>query len=189
MKDLLENIYKVIVSPTYAFEDIKKEGNLFGALVIVVFISFFLHVLRFEHTGNIINFGLCLFTLQFSIVFALFVWLITALFFEFLAKVFDKSGNLRAFLKLSAYALVPAIFIAPVSIIKTLGFAGYFFGVLGELLIYLWIVYLTLKALQISYNLKFSRVLFLIAVPFVSWFMLFFWLIGFFADMNYIFKP
>ena len=120
-------------------------------------------------------------------MFSIFAWLLAAMFFEFLAKPFDKSGNLKTFLKLSAYALVPAIFAAPVSLLKGLGYVGHFFGVVGELMVYLWVVYLTLKALQISYNLKFSRVLFLISVPLISWIMLFFWLIGFFADMNYIF--
>ena len=188
MNGLFDNIYKVIVSPDKGFEKIKGEDSLSFALVIIVFLTIFMHILRFEHSGSISNFGACLFTMQFSVIFGIFIWFITGLFFELLAKPFDKSGNLKTYLSLSAYALVPSIFFAPASAIKALGSAGYFLGVIGELSIYVWVVYLSLKAIRIAYNLKFSRVFFLIAVPFVSWIMLIIWMIGFFADMNYIFN-
>jgi hypothetical protein len=109
------------------------------------------------------------------------------LFFEYIAKIFDKSGNLKTLLYLTAFSTIPWIFLAPLELLKEYGDIGYFLGLILELIIYFWTIFLYCKSLQATYNITFSRSIMLIFLPFLSTLFAFFWIIGFFTKLSYIF--
>ena len=87
-----------------------------------------------------------------------------------------------------AYSLFPIILFAPIQLIKPIGHTGYFLSVILELIIYFWTIYLMAKAIEITYELNFSRAVMIIFLPVVCSLIFVFWLIEFFSKIFYIFK-
>lgn len=187
MNNYFHTVYKILFEPQSAFEELKDYTSTSQALITLVWVNTFLLTLKYMFTGNILNVIGYVFTLIFYIISILISWLILGLFFEYIAKIYDKSGKLKNILYLSSFSAIPWIFLAPLELLKGFGDIGYFLGTILELIIYLWTIFLYCKALQTAYDLKFSRSIMLIFLPFLASFFAFFWIIGFFTKLGYIF--
>ena len=185
--DFFENIYSVIFSPKAFFEreDIKISTRL--AVSTVIFIATISKLAMGILNGEIKS---LLFIPSFigTILSTLLIWFLTALFFEYIAKIFDKGGNLQKLLFFTAFVPVPYILFAPLNLLKNIGDIGYIFAVNIEFLLYLWIICLYALSLRATYNLTLSRSFMLILLPFIASFFAISWIIGFAQKMWYIFS-
>ncbi len=185
--NFFENIYSVIFSPKAFFEreDITISVRL--ALLTVVFITIIYEVTKSIFDSSILN-AAYIFLLLWKIVIAVVLWFLTALFFEYIAKIFDKGGNINKVLFFTAFAPIPYIFFAPLNLLKHAGSFLYSVSSITEFLLYLWIIYLYSLALKSSYNISNARAFMLILIPFISAFFALFWSVCFLSKLWYIFS-
>lgn len=187
MHNYFHSIYKILFEPNSAFEELKQNPSTSQALITIIWVNIFLYTINYSFNPYFLNIFLYIISLFFYIISILISWFILGLFFEYIAKIFDKSGNLKTLLFLTAFSTVPWIFLAPLELLKEYGDIGYFLGLILELIIYFWTIFLYCKSLQATYNLTFSRSIMLIFLPFLSTLFAFFWIIGFFTKLSYIF--
>lgn len=185
--DFFENIYSVIFSPKAFFEreDIKISTRL--AICTIIFIATISKITIGIFNGDIRNLFF-IFSLLWTIISTIIIWFLTALFFEYIAKIFDKGGHLQKLLFLTAFVPVPYILFAPLNLLKQIGDIGYFLAVNFEFLLYLWIICLYAFSIRATYNLTMSRAFMLILLPFIASFFAIHWIIGFAQKMWYIFS-
>ena len=187
VNDFFENIYSVIFSPKAFFEreDLKISTRL--ATCTIIFIAIITKLTVGIFNGDVRNIFF-IFSLIGTIFATLLIWFLTALFFEYIAKIFDKGGKLQKLLFLTAFVPVPYILFAPLNLLKQTGDIGYLFAVNLEFLLYLWIICLYAFSLRATYNLTLSRAFMLIFLPFIASFFAMHWIIGFAQKMWYIFS-
>ncbi len=185
--DFFENIYSVIFSPQAFFEreDITVSTRL--ALGTVIFISVLTKIALGLFDKSILSYTF-IFGLIWHVIFTVIIWFLTALFFEYIAKIFDKGNNLKKLLYLTAFVPIPYIFYAPLNIMKKIGNIGYIFGSLIEFSLYLWIIILYAYSLRAVYKITLSRSFMLIFLPFIASFFAMHWTICFISKMWYIFS-
>ena len=187
IENFFENIYQVIFTPKAFFENKERNISIRLALSTIIFIAIFtktaMAILKSELTN-----WFFIFSLLGSIIGAILIWFLSALFFEYIAKIFEKDGKMNELLSSFAYAQVPFIFFAPLNIIKNLGDFGYILSTNIEVLLYFWIIILYAFSLKNTYNLTYSRSFMLIFLPFISAGFALYWLICFFNKMWYIFS-
>lgn len=186
-ENYFEYIYSVIFSPKTFFEDenIKMSVRLAAATVALVTV--------FTQTGvavanNTIIEPFFILSLLWKVCCTIICWVITGLFFEYIAKIFSENGGISKILFYSAFAMVPFIFFAPLDILKNIGSVGFVIGSTAEVILYFWVIYLYANAVKSSYKISLSRAFMLISVPFIGLFFAFSWTIGFFAKLWYIFS-
>ncbi|MDD3013340.1 MAG: YIP1 family protein [Candidatus Gastranaerophilales bacterium] len=183
MNDFLDNIYGVLFSPKETFDKLILNSPVLQGFIIVIFISIIGPLTNFEFCGSL----KCLFLLGFKIFSSAFAgvisWFFFASFLEILASVFKQAGKIKEFLTLSAFALIPWIFIAPVGLFKSAGILGIIFGILLGLGIWLWVTALVILAVIKTYNLSIGRTVVLLTLPFFAGFLAFNWIIGFFVTL------
>ena len=182
-----ENIYSVIFSPKAFFEreDLTISTRLAVTTVTLVAAISKISISIFD--GSITN-PLFNLTLIYSVVSAIFLWFVTALFFEYTAKIFEKDGSLKKILFYTSFAPVPYIFFAPLNLLKSVGTFGYLFGAYAEFFLYLWIIFLYVLAIKSVYKITLARSFMLIFLPFIAGFFAINWMIGFFSKIWYIFS-
>ncbi len=186
-EEFFENIYSVIFSPRAFFkrEDLKISIRLaFGTIVFIALVG---KVASGIFEGSILSVNF-IFSLMWHIITTIVLWLLTALFFEYTAKIYDRAGKFSKLLYLTAFAPVPYIFFAPLNLLKQTGGTGYILAANIELLLYLWIIILYAFSLRAAYNITLSRSFMLIFLPFISSFFAIYWLISFFLKIWYIFS-
>ena len=186
-ENFFNNIYQVIFEPKQFFEKEEKTLSIRLALGTIVFISAFTQVAKSILDRSILEWNF-IFLLIANIIGAILIWFLSALFFEFIAKIFEKDGKLNELLSLFAYAQVPIIFFAPLNIIKNIGDIGYILATNLQVILYFWIIILYALSLKAIYNLTYSRAFMLIFLPFISTFFAIYWLVCFFIKMGYIFS-
>lgn len=185
--DFFENIYSVIFSPKAFFERENIQISTRLAVCTVIFIATISKLAMGILYGEIRNI-LFIFSIFGTIISTLIIWFLTALFFEYIAKIFDKGGQLEKLLFFTAFVPVPYILFAPLNLLKNSGDIGYILGVNLEFLLYLWIICLYAFSLRATYNLTLSRSFMLIFLPFIASFFAISWIIGFAQKMWYIFS-
>lgn len=185
--DFFENIYSVIFSPKEFFEreDITTSTRL--ALCTIAFVAAISKIAIGVFNGEIKNFFF-IFSIIGAVIGTIIIWFLTALFFEYIAKIFDRGGNLEKLLYFTAFVPIPYIFFAPLNLVKQVGSIGYFFSTTLEFLLYFWIIFLYASALRNTYKITLSRSFMLIFLPFIASFFACYWLVGFFQKMWYIFS-
>ena len=186
-ENFFENIYQVIFAPKEFFEKEEQTTSIRLALCTIIFITIFAQVSKAILNSELTNYFF-IFSLIGSIIGAILIWFLSALFFEYIAKIFNQDGKMENLLCLFAYAQVPIIFFAPLNLIKNLGDIGYILATNIEVLLYLWIIVLYAFALKNTYKLTYARAFMLIFLPFVSSFFAIYWLICFFSKIGYIFS-
>lgn len=186
-ENFFENIYQVIFEPKTFFEKEDKNISIRLALGTIIFIAIFTNIAKAIIESNLTNWFF-IFSLLGSIIGTVLIWFLSALFFEYIAKIFEKDGKINELLTLFAYAQVPIIFFAPLNIIKNIGDIGYILATNIEVLLYFWVIILYVLALRAVYKLTYSRAFMLIFLPFVSSFFALYWLVCFFSKMGYIFS-
>ncbi|HIS88769.1 TPA: YIP1 family protein [Candidatus Avigastranaerophilus faecigallinarum] len=187
VNDFFENIYSVIFSPKAFFEreDITISVRL--ALVTVIFIALINKITLGIFDGSILNMMFIL-SLLGSIISTVFLWFLTALFFEYIARIFDRGKKLEKILFLTAFVPIPYIFFAPLNLLKQIGEIGYIFATLIEFVLYFWIIFLYALALRAAYNITISRAFMLIFLPFVASVFAINWMVCFVSKLWYIFS-
>ncbi len=188
MNNIAANVYNVILHPKETFEELKANPDISSAIIIMSFVTFFIYTLNYDFYPEGFSIFAYLFSSLFVVINGLIWWLLLGVFFEMAAKIFDKSGHLQTYLCISAYAVLPLIFLAPLNLLKYSGGLGYFFSVIFELLLYFWVIYLFAKTLQIAYDLTFSRVIMLIFLPFAGSVVALHWAMGIISKIVYMFK-
>jgi len=188
MNKYFENLYKVLFEPHTAFDTLKEDTTM----LIAVFTILWTNILPFlpKHSlgvgigGAIIYLSKLIFTLVCVLIF----WFAAAVFFEFTAKAFGKSGEIRTLLTLSAYSFLPYIFLPAFELIKKFSQTGYFWGTKLEILLFFWVIFLYFLALRKTYDLKKSSSFFLIFLPLVALGFAFIWVIGSVFNLGYIYN-
>jgi len=187
MNKYIENLYKVLFEPATAFETLKDDTTMAVAVFTVLWTNIFpyfpKHSLGSGFGGEFIYVIKLIFTLFCILLF----WFVTALFFEFAAKAFGKSGEIRTLLKLSSYSFLPYIFLPSFELIKKFSQTGYFWGTKLEILLFLWVIFIYSQALRKTYDLKISSSFILIFLPFVAFGFAIMWLIGSAFNLGYIY--
>lgn len=185
--EFFENIYSVIFSPKAFYEKKDITISVRLALGTVIFILLLSKIAAAVFNGSILL--LTFFTsLLFYIVAGVIFWFLTALFFEYIAKIFSCDGNLSKVLFYTAFAPVPYIFFAPLNLIKQFNILGYILGSLVELILYFWIIFLYAYSVRAAYNISLSRSFMLIFLPIVSSVFTIYWLVCFFVKIGDIFS-
>ncbi len=187
VNDFFENIYSVIFSPKAFFEREDITVSIRLAVVTVVFIALINKLTLGIFDGSILSVMFIL-SLLGSIISTVFIWFLTALFFEYIARIFDRGKKLEKILFLTAFVPVPYIFFAPLNLIKQIGEIGYIFATIIECVLYFWIIFLYALALRAVYNITISRAFMLIFLPFVASFFAINWMVCFVSKLWYIFS-
>ncbi len=186
-EQFFENIYNVIFSPKTFFENENMTVSVRLAIGTVIFVSVFTTVMSSVFDGSIINLSF-FFKLFSAIIFSLLLWFLTALFFEYVAKIFSKNGNLSKILFYTAFAPIPYIFFAPLSLVKNSGDVGYVFGSISLFILYIWIITLYVYSIKAVYKISFARSFMLIFLPIISVFFSIYWSVCFFSKLGDIFS-
>ena len=185
--NFFEKIYSVIFSPKAFFEKENENISLRVAAGTVVIVTLLYQFALGIFDGSILNVTF-IFTLTMNVLSALVMWFFTALFFEYIAKIFGNENKFQKMLYYSAFASLPYIFFAPLNLFKKMGEFGYVLASDIQFLLYLWIICLYAFALRATYKLTLSRSFMLIFLPFIASFFAITWLIGFVQKMWYIFS-
>ncbi len=180
--DFFENIYGTLFYPTKTFEELKQSPPILQALGIVIAISILKPLINSSFPDNS-NLGWFIYGLFSAGISGIIKWVFFAAFVEALASIFKKGGNFKKFLTLSAFALIPWIFIGPVALLKTGGIFASLIGILFGLTIWIWATVLTVFAAMKAYEISSGRVLILIAVPFIGVIIFLSWVAGFFSTL------
>ena len=185
--NFFENIYSVIFSPKAFFEREDLTVSVRLALATLILIAVISKIASGIFDGSIYNI-MFIFSIIWSIISTIFLWFITALFFEYVAKIFDKGGNLQRILFYTAFAPIPYIFFAPLNLLKNFTSFGYLLAANIEFLLYLWIIFLYVLAIRAVYKISLSRSFMLIFLPFIASFFAIYWIICFCTKLWYIFS-
>ncbi len=177
----LENFYGTLFYPADTFEKLKSNPSLLTGLAIVGLVSMLNPVLRADEITPLLSVGLI------SVSFGgIIKWAFFAFFIEILACIFNRGGKIEILLALSAYALLPWIFIAPIALFKTGGLLAGLLGALAGIAVWIWTTALTVFAVMKAYDISSERVLLLIFVPLLGFIIFFDWIIGFFSTLGSI---
>lgn len=182
-----ENIYSIIFSPKAFFENKEIKISLRVALGNVVFVAFISKLAMGVFDGSILSVRFVP-SFIWTVLSIVVVWFLTALFFEYTAKIYSKNAGMEKILFYTSYAPVPYILFAPLNLFKHAGEPGYVFASLTELILYFWIITLYAYSLKAVYSISLSRAFMVIFLPFVSVFFVIYWLVCFSAKLGYIFS-
>lgn len=183
MNSFLDNFYEVLFSPDKAFSKLRENPPLFQGFLLVLFISILGPLLSFKVFNGPITLAWLSLSIFGAILFGVLSWLFFAFFLDLIASIFGQSGRIKTFLTLSAFALIPWIFLGPIELFKTAGLVADIFAIFLGLFVWLWVVILVIKAIIKTYQLSFGKTLTLILVPFLGSFLTFYWTIGFFTTL------
>lgn len=185
--EFFENIYSVIFSPKAFFEKKETKISVRAALGNILFVAVISKLAMNIFNGSVLSvkFPVSFLWTLFSVV---ILWFLTALFFEYIAKIYSRNAGMDKVLFYTSFAPVPYIFFAPLNLFKHAGTLGYVFGTLAELLLYFWIITLYAYSLKAVYGISLSRAFMVILLPFVSAFFVIYWLVCFFSGIGYIFS-
>lgn len=182
-----EKIYNVIFEPKLFFKQDNTNISIRLACAVIAVIAAINKCSSGIFDGSILKVSFAL-SLFWTILGTILMWFLTALFFEYIAKIFDRHGSFEKLLFLTAFAPVPYIFFAPLNLLKQIGDIGYVLSVAIEFLLYFWIISLYALSLRAVYNITISRAFMLIFLPFVSSFFAIHWLVCFISKIWYIFS-
>lgn len=185
--EFFEKIYRVIFTPKEFFEQKDMTVSVRLALSVIIMIALINKVSFGIFDGSIMRISF-LFSLLWAIILTVSIWFFTSLFFEYIAKIFNRDGNLEKLLFFTAFAPMPYIFFAPLNLIKNIGEIGYVIATIVEVLLYFWIIFLYALAIRAAYNITISRAFMLIFIPFLSLFFAIYWLVCFISKIWYIFS-
>ena len=184
---IMKNILYLLTEPKRFIEYINSEentSNVSEALIVLLIANATFFTLKYPFENTFLYLPRLFGALFVSTI----LWFIIGFFFEFVSKIFDKSGKLKQIMICLAYSLVPVVFFCPIQLLNYVGPIGYVLSVISEGLIYLWIIYLSLKSIEITYKLTFSRAVMLIFLPLICSCFSVIWIIEFFSKTSYIFK-
>jgi hypothetical protein len=182
MNKFFDNFYGVLFKPYETFDKLKETPSFIQGFIIVVFISILSPILKFSLNSDTNTFFQG-FNLINSAFWGLLSWLFFASFLEILASIFKRGGRTKIFLCLSAFALLPWIFLAPASLFKTGDLLFKTLGVLIGLASWLWSTLLTALAIMKTYEISPARIITFILIPSFGGILSIYWFFGFFSTL------
>ena len=185
MKEYFENLYKVLFE--FDFSDISPERPIYEGLLTLIWTSLFLLLPNIQLSSGLKEDFLYLGKIGVYLTGILFVWVISAIFFDYIAKIFDKGGQKRQLLTYSSYTLLPYIFVAPFEMLKNSTHLGYFLGTKLEILLLVWVMVLYAKSLEKTYNLSKTSSIMLVFLPSIAIGFALIWVIGTCFNIRYIY--
>jgi len=188
MDNFIDNFYGTLFTPSKAFDEL-AEKTVFGQnILIVVLISILKPLLESGLQTTQLGIDLLTLKLSFAVIGGLILWILPAFLIGLVAYFFNNEGKVTKFLTLSAFALLPQIFLAPIELLKSGGSFSYLLGVIIGIAVGIWTVYLIFLAVIKTYNTTAEKALAFSAVPLLSTIVLFNWTATFFSSIYYIFK-
>lgn len=186
-EEFFQNVYNVMFSPKDFFENENINSSVRLAIGVISAMTA-INKLAYAIADNSISGWTFIFSLIWSVIFSVLMWFIIALFFEYMAKIFDRGGNLSRLLYLSSFAAIPTLFFAPLNLLKQIGEFGYILSVVFGCLLYCWIVILYAYAVKNTYKITLARAFMLIFLPLISSILAIYQIVGFYHKMWYIFS-
>lgn len=163
MKDFFDNFYKLLFSPKNLFEDFKSNPPLVQSMAILILVTLLNREEVFSSIG--INPFSFLWILL-SIFMTLIGWFIFSLFIEGMAYVFNYPSRLTQMLSASAFCFAVFLFVPVMELFKFSSLPFFIFlGVFLEFCIFIWFIYLVLKAIATIYELSLDRLIVFILLP------------------------
>lgn len=183
-KEYFENIYELIFTP---FDFFKREDIVISvrqSAITVAWVSLFSIIGQaIADKSFSLFFGA---SLIFQVGFIIIAWLLTGLFFEYIAKIYAKETGVPKILFYTSFAMIPYIFFAPLNVLKQSGEIGFTIGALLQMFIYCWIIFLYALAIKKTYDISIARAFMLIILPFIGTLFAIGWAIGFCVKLGYI---
>lgn len=181
MSSFTENFYGVLFNPVETFDKLKENPVLIQSAVIVFIIGILSTALKISlDSGNGLSLSL---NIAGSAFCGLFSWLFFASFLELLAGIFKKGGKMKIFLCLSAFALLPQLFSAPLILLKTGGMLFKASGILLGFGMWIWTTFLTALAIMKTYEISPARLIAFVFVPAFGGIISFAWFVGFITTL------
>lgn len=178
----LENFYGTLFYPTQTFEKLRENPTLLTGLAIVSAISIINPLIGASEATPFMALGLV--ATAFS---GIIKWAVFAFFIELVAAIFKKGGKIEILLTLTAYALLPWVFMGPAALFKTGGLPVGLIGIIAGIAIWIWSTVLTFFAVMKAYDLSSERVIMLVFIPLLGFFIFSDWIVGFFFTLFGIF--
>jgi len=181
MTDLLENIFGTLFSPASTFKRMLEERTAVTTAAIVVliacicsgagsiltqsaFMSMFAEFPGFEEMVFSPSASMTM-----SVVFGFILWVVIAGILHVVAKILGGKGAFTEMLVLMGFAMLPNIFLAPISLIAIFsgGLTGAFIAIgLGGILA-IWILILDVLAIREAHKFSTGRAIATLVIPFV----------------------
>jgi len=180
-QNFLKYTYGSLLNPIETFELIKNQEQkpVFEAFMVIVLISI-VGVLTSNQLTSVFFLGIQIIS---YIIFALISWIFVASIIDGLSTIFSGKSNFDLLLVLTAFALLPWILIAPVSLFKGATLLGTFAGITGSIFIWLWTSVLFVLAVAKAYNIPAGSAILLMVMPFLASVIAFFWFFGFIGNL------
>jgi hypothetical protein len=182
----LDRVYDTLFHPITAFQKMDSDSNsnqlLFEGLLTIIGVSAIAPILHLITHGG--DFGSLAYEIPIQAVMGIVMWLFIAFLFSMIAYAFTERSNFRKLLILSAYATLPWLFLAPLTLVKTaLGVTGDVIHTLIGLVIWIWTVLLFALALMKTYQLSADRVIIILLVPILMSLVATAWVSGFIVNI------
>ncbi len=168
MNNLLDNVYGTLFNPDETFDQLKENPSLLQASLLILLITAVKPILELIGSKSEMSFLLSIFGVLFSIAGIVICWLFVSYFLDIFVGIFKESKKIRIFLTLSAFSLLPLIFLNPINLLKSAGTAGYIVALILGILIFVWFVKLLNLALIKTYDLTSQKSLLLLSLPFLG---------------------
>lgn len=185
--NFFEKLYNVLFAPKNFFETEETVVSTRLAFFIVVFITIINKCCNAIIDGEVSQY-IFVVKLLWRVFASVFVWLFTAFFFEYTAKIFNCGGKLKEILFYTAFATAPCLFFPIIILIKNLGILGYILGSILGLLLYFWLIFLFALSIRAAYKISYARSFMLIFLPAISIFFALYWPISSIIQLRYIFS-
>lgn len=168
--NIFSNFFDIIFSPTVAFNELKDLKPHKLPILIIFIVACFLSATNTNFSGFSSLISAFSFTLVGLIIYSFYI--------DVMAKMFNLESQFSRMFTLSAFALLPWIFIAP---IKLLNCDIFLLSLLSGFLtfgIYIWVIVLQVLAISRAYNTPSNCAVIAIFLPFFGFLMF----IGNFTD-------
>lgn len=165
----LESVYAILFNPWPTFEDAvnnpqTQERHMVTAMVILLCISLITTLTSPAVASWPISMGPFVITLAFR----LFAWFFVIFVFTLAGYCFGQRFQLKPLMILSAYALLPWLFVPILKIFPAVyGNPGQWLAMLGLVTLGIWTTTLFVMALKLTYRLPMEKLIALVALPFL----------------------
>jgi hypothetical protein len=188
MKSFFENFYGTLFCPSKTFDEMAETPVFIQGLLTIIIISALKPMTDYSIQINSQEIAWLALKIFFSAFGAISLWLLVAVLIQIAAKFFDRESKIKNILTLTAFSLLPQIFIAPIELLKNGGSGGYLLGVLLGIAVQIWTIYLLFLAVTKVYNVTTAKALALSTIPLLGSILFFNWTINFFSSLYTVFR-
>ena len=171
---LLDILYQVLASPSKALEEISKRKRLGWAMITAVFIAVVLSFILLPNPPELaeeifhiekgsFNPALAIFLCVIIFLAALFI---EGVIFHLIAVLLGGRGNYLGIVCGLCFACFPFIFFTPLMLFRALlGASGIILYHIGSLLLFLWVLVLSIIAIRQNYHFSMGRAITIYFIP------------------------